>query len=173
MFILNANADDHAEAPELAATCTACHGEKGVSNNTLWPNLAGQQRDYLVQQTAAFRDGTRADQGMPAALLEGVSDEQIAELADYYAAQEQAAPAAVEEGAPGQHVRANCVSCHGMNGITVTSVWPNIAAQQEGYLKKQLLDYKSGKREHPIMAVITSELTEEQIAAVAKYYSQH
>ena len=60
-----------------------------------------------------------------------------------------------------------------MNGITVTSVWPNIAAQQEGYLKKQLLDYKSGKREHPIMAVITSELTEEQIAAVAKYYSQH
>ena len=169
VFFLNANA----QAPELAATCVACHGENGVSSNTLWPHLAGQQPDYLAQEMRAFRDGVRVDQGMPAALLEGVSDTQITELADYYSALEPATPAPVDEGSPGQHVRANCVSCHGMAGVTVTSIWPNLAAQQEAYLKKQLLDYRSGKRDHPIMVVIANELTEEQIAAVAKYYSQH
>ena len=60
-----------------------------------------------------------------------------------------------------------------MNGITVSSIWANLAGQKEGYLKKQLLDYKYGRREHPIMQVIAGELSDQQIADVAKYYSQH
>lgn len=162
-----------AEAPELAATCVACHGPAGVSSNDMWPNLAGQQRDYLVKQISAFRDGDRTNPAMPAAILQGVSDDQIVQLADYYSALDTARPAAIQDGTPGQHVRATCVSCHGMTGNTVTSLWPNLSAQKEGYLKKQLLDYKSGERDHPIMQVIASELTEQQIADVAKYYSQH
>jgi len=169
LCICNASAD----APELATTCIACHGDKGVSDNDMWPNLAGQQRDYLAKEMRAFRDGERTDRGMPAALLKGVSDNQILALADYYSAMQQAKPATVEEGSPGKNVRANCVACHGMTGNTVTSIWPNLSAQKEGYLKKQLLDYKSGKRRHPIMDVIASELTEQQLADVAKYYSQH
>lgn len=162
-----------AEAPETAAACTACHGINGISNNTMWPNLAAQQPDYLVKQMKDFRDGVREDITMPAALLSGLSDEQLTDLATYYAGLNPATPAPVEEGEPGKHVRANCVSCHGMTGVTVTSIWPNLAAQKEGYLKKQLMDYKSGVRTHPIMEVIANELTDEQIADVAKYYSQH
>lgn len=162
-----------AEAPDSAATCTACHGINGVSSNTMWPNLAAQKSDYLFQQMQAFRDGERVDTGMPAALLSGFDDDQLKALAAYYAGLEPAKPAPVAEGEPGIHVRANCVACHGMNGVTVTSIWPNLAAQKEGYTKKQLMDYKSGQRKHPIMEVIANELSDEQIADVAKYYSQH
>lgn len=162
-----------AEAPKLSESCTACHGEQGVSANTDWPNLAAQQREYLIKEITAFRDGTRVEATMPAALLEGVSDAEIAQLADYYNSLTAASPAAPEPSSPGKHVRATCVSCHGMNGITVSSMWPNLAAQQEGYLRKQLMDYRSGKRKHPIMEVIANELSEQQIADVAKYYSQH
>jgi len=169
LCLLNANA----ETSKLAASCAACHGENGVSANEIWPNLAGQQRDYLAKEMRAFRDGARVDPSMPAALLKGVSDEQILSLAAHYSAMDPADPAVVEEGTPGKNVRANCVACHGMRGVTVTSLWPNLAAQKEAYLRKQLLDYQSGKRKHPIMDVIASELTKEQIAAVAKYYSQH
>lgn len=161
------------EAPKLATTCAACHGVDGVSTNTLWPNLAGQQPGYLFKEMKAFRDGTRAAPSMPAALLQGASDQDLAELASYYSSLRAAVPALVENTKPGQHVRARCVSCHGMNGITVSSIWANLAGQKEGYLKKQLLDYKSGRREHPIMQVIAGELSDQQIADVAKYYSQH
>jgi cytochrome c553 len=60
-----------------------------------------------------------------------------------------------------------------MTGISVTGLWPNIAGQQAGYLKKQLLDYKSGLRVHTSMQVIAGELTEQQIIDVAEYYAEH
>ena len=163
----------YAEAPKLTAACAACHGVEGISTNTLWPNLAGQQLDYLIKEMKAFRDGTRVDPTMPAELLQDASDQDVAKLASYYSGLTQASPAVAEGGEPGQHVRAQCVSCHGMNGITVSSIWANLASQKEGYLKKQLLDYKSGQREHPIMQVIAGELSDQQVADVAKYYSQH
>lgn len=29
------------------ARCASCHGEAGISNTELWPNLAGQKAAYL------------------------------------------------------------------------------------------------------------------------------
>ena len=173
LFVLNAAATVAQKPPASSASCVACHGQNGVSSNAIWPNLAGQQRDYLIKEISAFRDGARVDSGMPAALLQDLSDQQIGELAGYFSSLEKATPAPVAAGIPGQNERAYCVSCHGMSGITVSSIWPNLSAQKEGYLHKQLMDYKSGKRQHPIMQVIANELTDEQLADVAKYYSQH
>ena len=31
-----------------------------------------------------------------------------------------------------------CVACHGQEGISPSSVWPNLAGQHAGYLSKQL-----------------------------------
>ena len=163
----------HAEAPELANTCIACHGKEGISSNSNWPNLAGQQRDYLVKEITAFRDQTRVNAAMPSMLLDGVSDEQIVQLADYYSGLVKPQPSTEAPYLPGQQVRAHCVSCHGMTGNTVSSLWPNLAGQQAAYIEKQLLDYKSGRREHSIMQVIANELTDQQIKDVAKFYSQH
>ena len=71
-----------------------------------------------------------------------------------------------------KNVRAYCISCHGKHGITVNEEWPNLAGQQKDYLQKQLLAFRDGTRNGPIMQVIAKELNEAQIEAVAEYYSQ-
>ena len=67
-----------------AAVCAACHGQKGISSNPLWPNLAGQQQTYLANQIKAFRDGVRMDVSMQP-FVAGLTDEDVADLAAYYA----------------------------------------------------------------------------------------
>jgi len=66
-----------------AASCAGCHGAAGVSNNPLWPNLAGQQVGYMVKQMKAFRDGTRNDP-MMSPMAKPLSDADIDNLAAYY-----------------------------------------------------------------------------------------
>ena len=76
-------AGDAAAGKAKSATCAGCHGAAGVSNNPLWPNLAGQKEAYLVKQLKAFRDGTRTDP-MMAPMAKPLSDDDIANLAAYY-----------------------------------------------------------------------------------------
>ena len=66
-----------------SATCAGCHGPQGISNNPLWPNLAGQKEAYLVKQMKAFRDGTRQDP-MMSPMAKPLSDADIENLAAYY-----------------------------------------------------------------------------------------
>lgn len=66
-----------------ASSCVSCHGEKGLSNNEQWPNLAGQKYNYLVQQLKDFRDGTRTDPTM-SPIAEPLTDKEIENLAAYY-----------------------------------------------------------------------------------------
>ena len=77
-------AGDPAAGKTKAASCAACHGPAGVSASPLWPNLAGQKDQYLVKQMKAFRDGQRQDPLM-APMAAGLSDEDIEDLAAYYA----------------------------------------------------------------------------------------
>lgn len=69
-----------------SVTCVACHGPAGVSVNPLWPNLAGQHEAYLAKQIKAFRDGVRNDPLMTP-MVAALTDDDIANLAAYYAAQ--------------------------------------------------------------------------------------
>jgi sulfide dehydrogenase cytochrome subunit len=69
----------------LAAACANCHGTNGVSQQGM-PNLAGQQRAYLVQQMQDFKTGQRPATVMHQ-LAKGYSDDQIEALAAYFAAQ--------------------------------------------------------------------------------------
>ena len=76
-------AGDVAAGKELANSCAMCHGEAGVSPMGMFPNLAGQKKEYLEKQLKAFRDGSRVDPSMnPTA--KGLSDADIANLAAYY-----------------------------------------------------------------------------------------
>jgi len=74
-----------ARGAEKAQVCAACHGSDGISPSPMWPTLAGQHRDYLVETMLAYRDGGRTDPVMAgqAALL---SDEDIRDLAVYFSA---------------------------------------------------------------------------------------
>ncbi len=67
-----------------SVTCAACHGGAGISPVGTFPNLAGQKEQYLVTQITAFKDGTRESAQM-APMVSGLSDEDIANLAAYYA----------------------------------------------------------------------------------------
>ena len=69
---------------DKAASCAACHGPNGISNNPMWPTLAGQHEDYLVVSLQSYRDGSRTDAVMSAqaALLD---ENDIAILARYFA----------------------------------------------------------------------------------------
>ena len=77
------HAGDVAAGKAKSATCAGCHGTKGVSNNPLWPNLAGQQEGYLVKQLQAFREGTRSDP-MMSPMAKPLSDTDIQNLAAFY-----------------------------------------------------------------------------------------
>ncbi len=74
---------DAADGKAKAVTCAGCHGPAGISTNPLWPNLAGQQQQYLAKQLKAFRDGQRQDPVM-APLAQSLTDQDIADLAAYY-----------------------------------------------------------------------------------------
>jgi sulfide dehydrogenase cytochrome subunit len=80
-----ASAQDAAAARGLAATCTACHGTDGVSVGGVPPSLAGQNKDYLLQQLMDFKAGKR-----PATIMHqharGYTDAQLERIAAYFAA---------------------------------------------------------------------------------------
>lgn len=82
----NVMAGDVAAGKAKSAICAGCHGPAGHSVNPLWPNLAGQKEQYLAKQIKAFRDGTRQDP-MMAPMVAALSDDDIANLAAYFAAQ--------------------------------------------------------------------------------------
>ncbi len=81
---LQAQAGDIEAGKAKAAVCAACHGANGISNNPLWPNLAGQKEQYLLKQIKAFRDGQRTDPSM-APMVAGLSDADAENLAAYFA----------------------------------------------------------------------------------------
>jgi cytochrome c553 len=88
----NAVADGDAAAGKTKSTvCIACHGQGGVSNQDIWPSLAGQRQAYLAKQLHAFYDGARKDPVMePVAKL--LSDSDISNLAAYFSSQPPSAP---------------------------------------------------------------------------------
>lgn len=156
----------------LAQTCATCHGAKGISASPAWPNLAGQKPVYLAEQIRAFRDGVRAEPTMQA-FVKDLSDEQAQTLADYFASLPGPGNSQADNlNSAGVNVRARCISCHGMQGLTVNAQWPNLAGQKKEYLQKQLSAFRDGSRSAPVMNVIAKELSEQQIIDVAEYYSQ-
>ncbi len=72
---------------DKAQACTACHGKNGVSVNAMWPTLAGQHEDYLLQALQSYREGTRTDPVM-SAQASLIADGDVAVLAKYFASLE-------------------------------------------------------------------------------------
>jgi len=137
--------------------CASCHGANGQSQSPMVPNLAGQQREYIVNQLRDYRDHTRSNKyavqymwGMAGPL----TDKQIQELADYFAKQMPIKvvnknandPKLVrgkeifEKGIPAQGV-IQCNSCHGPKGDGMAT-FPKISGQHTYYLIQQLNVWK-------------------------------
>lgn len=137
--------------------CASCHGVDGKTQSPMVPNLAGQQREYIVNQLQDYRDRTRSNKyavqymwGMAGSL----TDKQIQELADYFSKLTPKSAAIgmgdastlargkeiFENGIPAKGV-VQCNSCHGPKGEGMAT-FPRIAGQHAYYLIEQLNVWK-------------------------------
>ncbi|MGU9951997.1 MAG: c-type cytochrome [Gammaproteobacteria bacterium WSBS_2016_MAG_OTU1] len=80
-------AADISAGEEKSQPCIACHGVAGNEPIANYPILAGQLRKYLLQSLRAYKSGARADAVM-SAQLQAFSDEDLQDLAAYFAAQD-------------------------------------------------------------------------------------
>ena len=108
----------------------------------------------------------------------------IAAASPFFAfASEAAAPAAEHGAAPAAHAVAKvvkpdlakgeasfgavCAACHGVDGNSGTPANPKLAQQHPEYLIKQLQEFKSDKRNNPIMKGFASALSDEDMKNIA------
>jgi cytochrome c553 len=70
------------------AACSACHSPKGTGNSPAgFPAISGQSSAYTIAQLTAYREGLRTSDesfgGMMRGVAQGLTDGEIAVLADY------------------------------------------------------------------------------------------
>jgi cytochrome c553 len=71
---------------EKAAACASCHGDNGNSIVSTFPKLAQQHSSYLIKQLQAFKTGARKNPMMSSIAI-GLTDEDMVDIAAYYAEQ--------------------------------------------------------------------------------------
>ena len=85
---------------------------------------------------------------------------------------------AQEKSVPPDLVRRVCSTCHGLNGISTSPMFPNLAGQQAVYLDTQLKAFRDRSRADPhaqaFMWGMAAQLTDAAITEIAAYYAaQH
>ncbi len=66
--------------------CQACHGQSGMSVSPDFPNLAGQNADYIVHVLKHYKNGKRKNPIMQPQAA-NLSDKDILDLAAYFSSQ--------------------------------------------------------------------------------------
>jgi cytochrome c553 len=168
-----APADAQAGATKAAA-CAACHGAQGVATQALTPSLAAQPALSTVYQLIQFRDKRRLSP-TKTVLAEGLSDQDMKDLAAYFAAlpPPPAVPSSdTQKLADGQRVAQAqfCTSCHA-EGLKGQKHIARLAGQQADYLRVQMQNLKSGARADidGTMASAAQGLSAADIDALAAY----
>jgi len=168
----------------IAQTCNNCHGAAGVSADAIIPNLAGQSAAAIYKQLDDFKSGKR-DPAVMGVYVSPLSDQNLLDLAAHYAlmpnptgdtlstrgSAHTVARRLIDVGAPLRGI-APCGSCHGPVGVTPGA--PGLGGQQRAYLELQMQSFKDGIRRNDIseqMRSVARQLTSEEIAMLAAYYS--
>ncbi len=167
-LVLPAAADDPAAGRKIANMCRTCHGIDGYAAIPIAPHIGGEPEDYLEAQLMAFKTGQRQHE-MMSVVAAGLSAQQISDVAAWYAA--HGVKTRLPEGVAPEDAPQQCVSCHGADGISLLLNAPNLAGETNIYIDTQLKAFKRGKREHEIMSAVAAELTDEEIRAIADWYS--
>jgi cytochrome c553 len=164
----------------LALNCTMCHGAQGMSGSDA-PNLAGQYPEVVIKQMRDYRSGKRASPIMEQ-IGKALSDQQIADLAAYYAylpkartaptTYDETLPALVRVGDPLRNI-APCISCHG--GVDQKFGTPWLEGMPKSYLVAQLAAFASGARRNDSQAQMRNmarAMTPVEIEEVAAFYAR-
>ena len=174
---------------DLAETCDGCHGTDGVSQWSDVPTIAGIPEFVHSDALYIFRDGDRpctesefrqGDTSRAATTMCDVtadlSEDQIDEIAAYYAAKPFVAPKQdfdADKAAAGKALHeAECDRCHSDGGTNVDDEASILGGQWAGYLKDTFAEYRSGEREQPKkMAEKLDPLSDADIEALVHYYA--
>ncbi len=68
---------------EKVAACAGCHGADGMATQPAYPNLAGQNAEYLVSAMKAYQSGDR-NHAIMKAMVASLSETDIENIAAYY-----------------------------------------------------------------------------------------
>lgn len=150
--------------------CSGCHGVESSTAPDI-PNLAGQNAEYIFNQVQNFRNGTRTEFTM-SMMVEAITDEDIKIIADHYATLTPT-PNKVDKAlaAKGKPIFENvCSACHGEHGEGADNI-ARTGRQKAVYLVKQLRAFKSGARDNETMRDVASQLSEDDIKAIAEFES--
>ena len=153
----------------LSEDCESCHGDDGNAKKASMPTLAGQDAKYFIKAMNHYKDGKRKHQKMFEA-VEAVSEQQMIDLASYYAAQE---PRRRDVRMPLKSTEwiTRCERCHGIDGNSSDSRFPLLAGQDETYLRKALKGYASGEHENTTMHAMSDPLSEMDIERIGAYFA--
>lgn len=79
--------DQAGDGARALPACANCHGLRGLGEGPLLPRLAGQPKEYFVDQINAFRNGSRQndDVGVMRAFAQRLTDAEVQALSQYYA----------------------------------------------------------------------------------------
>ena len=66
---------------------------------------------------------------------------------------------------------AACIACHKANEQG-DAFFPRIAGKPAGYLYNQLLNFKEGRRQYPMMTYMVEQLPDAYLREIAQYFSE-
>jgi cytochrome c553 len=166
--------------PAIAQTCIACHGAKGISSTRNTPSLAGQPDIFTQYQLVFMRDGAR-QAGVMQAVVKNLTDDNIRDLGAYYAALPPPPALAAKsdiaidtEKVTGLLTSRHCDSCHKPD-FSGQGESARLAGQRPEYLKKALVDFRTGVRRGRGMGAmieVSVTLHEQEIDMIAAYLAR-
>ncbi|MGQ4277331.1 c-type cytochrome [Pseudidiomarina sp. E22-M8] len=182
---------DAVAGKEKSQVCAACHGPTGSSPSDMYPKINGQHASYLTKQLHDYKLAaeTGGKEGRANAIMQGqvasLSDQDIADLAAYFASQDPMQGTAPEDvvaagqkfylGGDTERGITACVACHGPRGDGMAlAVFPDISGQYPAYLKTQLEKFRSGERANDMngmMRDVAAKLTDKDIELLSQYMS--
>jgi cytochrome c553 len=156
----------NAAGRDKSIPCLACHGAEGISDYDVWPNLAGQNTEYLAKQMRDFRTGHRHDPWM-SPMAGPLSDQDIDDIAVYFSSVTGLTGGPNSAPPPAM----TCAACHSARAGETNPLWPSLAGQNQRYLAKQLRDFRDGRRTDPAMTPMAIALSDQDIEALAAFYA--
>ena len=178
---------------ELASQmgCFECHGENGIATGDEIPNMAGQDKSYLMRQLRSFSDPEfeeRRDAVLSARYHFGMEantrrlDYDQRNLLAAYFSSLKCVPAKIPDTAHLPDVARSCTRCHGLSGVNIEPGVPDLSGQKVLYLKQQLRAFRASRygadpaneeqeRYHDIMEEHAVSLSDEDIDTIAGYFA--
>ena len=119
-----------------------------------------------------------AQDAKPSAAASSAATPAAAASATPPASSSAAAPASVAavalkpgDAKAGQAKAAVCGACHGLDGNSSDPQFPKLAGQSEQYIVHQLTNFKSGKRQNPIMLGMATPLSTQDMRDIGAYFA--